>query len=351
MEESEQLASKLKEANINYQVLNAKNDEMEAKIIAKAGSIGAVTVSTNMAGRGTDIKLGGENEEEKEKAMALGGLYVIGTNRHESRRIDNQLRGRAGRQGDPGSARFFISLEDDLLKRYNIESLIPKPFLPAKQNEPVGNKILQREIASAQRIIEGQNFEIRRTLTKYSVVLEQQRKIIHKLRMDILFDEGLIDLMASRLTERYKNLSFKVGKRAVRIAEKQVSLYVINKCWADYLDYLSYTRESIHLVNMAGKTPLYEYNKIAVTAFETFKKEIEDEIINILSNVQITKDGIDMEKEGLKAPTSTWTYLVNDSPEQLGINKTCANLVYAAANFPLWLWWALYNRFFKKFKK
>ncbi|HEY8348957.1 MAG TPA: accessory Sec system translocase SecA2, partial [Clostridia bacterium] len=157
VQESELLAERLRSIGIHCSVLNAKNDELEAAIIAKAGMPGAVTVSTNMAGRGTDIKLGGEHEEEHDRVAALGGLYVIGTNKHESRRIDDQLRGRAGRQGDPGSSRFFISLEDDLMKQYKLKELIPKRLYPEKSSGPIRSRVIARETARAQRIIEGQN--------------------------------------------------------------------------------------------------------------------------------------------------------------------------------------------------
>ncbi|NLD46843.1 MAG: accessory Sec system translocase SecA2, partial [Clostridiaceae bacterium] len=176
VDESERIFSELKEAGVNCQVLNVKNDELEAAIIERAGTFGAVTVSTNMAGRGTDIKLGMGDGDEHYKVAVLGGLYVIGTNRHESIRIDNQLRGRAGRQGDPGSTRFFISLEDDLLVKYKITSLIPEKFYPKKQDTPLNDPMIESEIARAQRIIEGQNFDTRKALCKYSIILDEQRR-------------------------------------------------------------------------------------------------------------------------------------------------------------------------------
>ncbi len=276
MEESELLAGKLKDSGVGCRVLNAKNDRLEAEIIARAGEAGAVTVSTNMAGRGTDIKLGGENEEEWEKVVALGGLYVIGTNRHESIRIDNQLKGRAGRQGDPGSSRFFISLEDDLMKRYRVKELIPKRFLPGQQDEAFDNPVVRNRIRAAQRIIEGQNFDIRRTLTKYSVVLEQQRLLIQRRRDNIISGKVSLRIIKERLPERYKSLLAEVGLEAMEKAERQATVYFINRCWADYLDYMSYVKESIHLVGIAGKTPVDEYNKIAIEGFERLKAEIEE---------------------------------------------------------------------------
>ena len=184
--ESERLAASLHETGILCRVLNAKNDEAEAEIIAEAGAIGAVTISTNMAGRGTDIRLGGQNEAERDAVVALGGLYVIGTNRHESLRIDRQLRGRAGRQGDPGSSRFFVSLEDELLVRFGLEELIPRVSLPARQMDEVDDPLLRREIARAQRIVDGQNIDMRKTLKRYSDVLEAQRQFIQNWRREVL---------------------------------------------------------------------------------------------------------------------------------------------------------------------
>jgi preprotein translocase subunit SecA len=321
VEESEQLAGRLKDLGVACQVLNAKNDEQEARIIARAGELGAVTVSTNMAGRGTDIKLGGENEEEREKVVELGGLYVIGTNRHESSRIDNQLRGRAGRQGDPGSSQFFVSMEDDLTKQYRLRELIPESLYPEPQDMPVDNQVVRRECARAQRIIEGQNFEIRRTLSKYSILMERQRQMMYQWRSDLLTGRAVPNIMPVRLPERYAEMCSRVGVQAVQKAEKQATFYFINTYWADYLDFLSYTRESIHLVNIAGKIPLSEFNKIAIETFKNLLKDIQDEVVGILSDVEITENGIDMEKAGLKAPTSTWTYLIDDSPEQLGMKQ------------------------------
>ena len=143
-----------------------------------------------MAGRGTDIVLGGGDDEEREMVIALGGLYVLGTNRHESRRIDDQLRGRAGRQGDPGTSRFFISLQDDLMERYGVVALIPPAHRPPPGSEPVADPIVSREIARAQRIVEGQNFEIRRTLWKYSALVEEQRRIVAEWRQALLAGEA-----------------------------------------------------------------------------------------------------------------------------------------------------------------
>ncbi|HEX2944889.1 MAG TPA: accessory Sec system translocase SecA2 [Clostridia bacterium] len=318
VEESEELAERLAGADITCTILNAKNDEKEAGIISNAGRPGTVTVSTNMAGRGTDIRLGGENEEEHDRVAALGGLYVIGTNKHESRRIDDQLRGRAGRQGDPGSTRFFISFEDDLMKQYKLKELIPEELYSISGADPIENKIIRRETSRAQKIIEGQNFQIRRTLQKYNVLMERQRQMIFAKRYEVLFGR-LPGLFRTYLPERYESLVPAVGEPALLKAEWQVLLHFISSCWTEYLDYLSYTRESIHLVNIAGKIPISEFNKIAIEGYEKLLQNISQETLAVLEKAEITRNGIDMEKEGLKAPSSTWTYLIDDSPEQLGI--------------------------------
>lgn len=350
VEESEHLAALLKEAGVECRVLNAKNDALEARIVSEAGALGALTVSTNMAGRGTDIKLGGETEADREQVVALGGLYVIGTNRHESRRIDNQLRGRAGRQGDPGSSRFFISLEDDLMLRYRLKELIPEPFYPKNQDVPVENKVLHKEIARAQRIIEGQNYDARRMIGKYAVVTEQQRQKIYNWRTGLLSGALIPCVMKERMAERYQALLPTAGEAGLRKAETQVTLYFINRCWSDYLDYLSYIRETIHLVNMAGKVPVTEFNRQAVNSFDKLIEEITEEVVKTLMRVEITADGVDMARAGLHAPTSTWTYLVNDGPEAMGIMRVPAvfDPMSALIMGPLIFGVGLYNRFYKK---
>ncbi len=350
VEESEQLAGALSAIGIDCQVLNAKNDEMEAKIIARAGEFGAVTVSTNMAGRGVDIKLGGEKEEDRDRVASLGGLFVMGTTCHESRRIDNQLRGRAGRQGDPGESRFYISLEDDLIKKFDITKLIPAEVYPQKQDEPVEDGLIIKAVARGQRIVEGYNSDIRRQLWKYSFIIEEQRRIIHNKRQDILTDKVSPQLLSKRDPQRYRILLDEIGEEALRKAEKRITLYYINKCWADHLDYISYIRESIHLVVIGKKNPLDEFHKSAIKAFDSMLEKIEWEIINKFKTVKITKEGIELEKEGLKGPSSTWTYLVSDSPDQF------SNLPFMIKSFttfisgPLFSIRSVYKRIFGKKK-
>lgn len=313
VEESEQLAAGLRESGIDCRVLNAKNDEAEAAIVAEAGALNAVTISTNMAGRGTDIKLGGKNQETRDQVLALGGLYVIGTNRHESRRIDNQLRGRSGRQGDPGSSRFFISLEDNLILRYGVKELIPKRHLPQEQDGPIENPIVAREIARAQRIIEGKNFETRKTLRNYSFLVEEQRKILQRRRKDILLDREPLTLLAARAPGRYRQLLAAVDEEILKQVEKQLALFYIDQCWSEHLEYISHIKEGIHLWEVAGKDPCVEFGKMIIKAFDDLEQRVDQGIIAAFERVNITGTGINLEREGLHGPTSTWTYLVNDS--------------------------------------
>jgi len=312
--ESERLAAALQQAGIECQVLNAKNDELEAGIVARAGSLNAVTISTNMAGRGTDIRLGGPEERDRDKVAALGGLYVIGTNRHESRRIDNQLRGRAGRQGDPGSSRFYISLEDDLLIRYGIKQLIPPEHQIPRQDEPIDDPVIGSEIARAQRIIESQNFEIRRTLWNYSFVIEEQRRIIQRRRQDVLQGKLTLNLLSKKAPERFTKLRADVSEEVLQHVEKQITLFHIDKCWTEYLDQIGHIRDGIHLFGAGGQNPLDQFHRIVAGAFHKLLLRINDNIIETFNSATITKDGIDMAGEGLTRPTSTWTYLISDNP-------------------------------------
>ena len=190
VEESDRLASRVRDAGVPCQVLNAAHDAAEAAIVARAGEHGAVTIATNMAGRGTDIRLGGPDEADRARVVALGGLLVIGTNRHESRRVDRQLRGRAGRQGDPGETRFFVSLEDDLLVRHGgLSRLIPAGLVPPRSDEPVEGAVLRREMARAQRVIEGQHWDIRRLVSRYAAVVERQFETVVAERLALLRGE------------------------------------------------------------------------------------------------------------------------------------------------------------------
>jgi preprotein translocase subunit SecA len=231
-------------------------------------------------------------------------------------RIDNQLKGRAGRQGDPGESRFFVSLEDDFIKKYDILKLLPAKAYMEGQEAPIEDPVIRRGIEKGRRIVEGYNSDLRRQLWKYSFIVEEQRRIIHNKRQDILKDKVQPGLLSRAAGERYASLFEGVGEEVLRKVEKVITLYYINKCWADYLDYISYVRESIHLVVMGRKNPLDEFHRSAIEAFDNMKEKLESEIVNKFNTAEITEKGMQVDKEGLKGPSSTWTYLVNDSPGQ-----------------------------------
>ncbi|MBP1994662.1 preprotein translocase subunit SecA [Paenibacillus eucommiae] len=285
VEESDMLAEALAVADVSYHVLNAKNDAKEAEIIAKAGEIGAVTVSTNMAGRGVDIRLGGGNPKQAEVVSKLGGLYVIGTHMHQSVRIDNQLRGRSGRQGDPGSSVFFVSLEDELMLRFGVD----KEIRNLRQDEALGESVLHSKIAHIQRVIMGQNFHIRQELNCYSDMVEEQRRILSEERLGIL-----------------------KGATPMSPSEQRVRLYYIDKFWADHLAYVSYIRESIHLMSLTNRNPIDEFHMQIIQAYEQIPAKINRESANMLVKLGGSNDPAKWEKFGLKSPTSTWTYIIND---------------------------------------
>ena len=286
VEESERLSRLLTGAGIPSQVLNARQDEAEARIIAQAGGLGVVTVSTNMAGRGTDIVLG-------EGVVALGGLYVLGTNRHEARRIDHQLRGRAGRQGDPGDSCFFLSLEDDLLVRYGLD-------------EP-------HSLDHAQRVIEGQNLDIRQTLWKYESLLESQRRVVHELRRAVLLGEAE-SLLAERALDRRQELSDRFGTELIRQVERDITLAKIDEHWSDYLTAVAELRDGIHWQSYAGKDPVHEFRTRVVELFDRMLEQMDDEVVEAFETAEITAAGIDLARAGLLDTSATWTYLTTDQP-------------------------------------
>jgi preprotein translocase subunit SecA len=311
--ESEHLASLLVGSVTTCRVLNARNDDQEAAIIAEAGAPGAVTISTNMAGRGTDIRLGGSQERERNRVIGLGGLQVLGTNRHESRRIDNQLRGRAGRQGDPGETCFFVSVEDDMFRRHGIGSLIidHSGANPAAKLDDSG---VARRIAHAQRVIEGESFEIRRTLRKYSLCLERQRRIIQQRRAGLLMGAESPTLLENNDPDYFEKLASQFGADTVRNVERQITLCQIDRCWSDHLAHVAEVREGIHLVSMGGFDAFDEFNREINGAFREMSRRIDQEVLGALSTVRINATGVDLKAEGLLGPSSTWTYMINDNP-------------------------------------
>lgn len=311
VEESEELASKLRSAGVECEVLNARDDEREAEIIAQAGSHGAVTISTNMAGRGTDIKLGGDPSRTLDEVRTLDGLYVIGTNRHQSRRIDDQLRGRAGRQGDPGSSRFFISLQDDLMTKYGVIEWIPRHYREQPSDDPIEDPAVAREVDRAQRVIEAQNFTIRARAVSQGNFLEKQRQIIHNRRDAVLHGEAR-SVFAEKAAERFRQWEEAVGHEAVAQAERQILLAHIDNAWEEHLARMADLREGVHLVALGGLDPGQFFRKASISSFDEALRSIDDRAVETFIAAKIDASGIDLADHGLARPSSTWTYLVTE---------------------------------------
>ncbi|WP_447507124.1 preprotein translocase subunit SecA [Acinetobacter oleivorans] len=373
IEASEILSSKLMQAGIHHEVLNAKQHEREADIIAQAGSPNAVTIATNMAGRGTDIILGGnwkaklaklENptaedearlkaqwEQDHEDVLKSGGLHIIGSERHESRRIDNQLRGRAGRQGDPGVSRFYLSLEDDLMRIFAGDRVVGMMrAMGLQENEAIEHKMVSRSIENAQRKVEARNFDIRKNLLKYDDVNNEQRKIIYSqrdevlaentlkeyveemhhevmkgvianfippesihdqwdvdglenaLRIDLgielpiqewldqdrrLDEEGLVERISDEVIERYRQRRAQMGDESAAMLERHFVLNSLDRHWKDHLAAMDYLRQGIHLRGYAQKNPEQEYKKEAFNLFVNMLGIIKTDVVTDLSRVHI----------------------------------------------------------------
>ncbi|WP_370239011.1 preprotein translocase subunit SecA [Neptunomonas phycophila] len=373
VESSELISQYLTKANIPHNVLNAKNHEREASIIANAGCPGAVTIATNMAGRGTDIQLGGKLELELEQiqdatdekvaaaradwekrhnqVLEAGGLYIIGTERHESRRIDNQLRGRAGRQGDPGASRFFLSLEDDLMRIFASDRV--RGFMQAlgmEQGEAIEHKMVTNAIEKAQRKVEQRNFDIRKSLLDYDDVANDQRTIIYEQRNELmasndisetiqsiredivnttvsnhippqsleeqwdipaleraleaefamtmpiqqwldedstLHEESLRQKIQDQVAGVYAEKEALAGSETIRMFEKQVMLQVLDTLWKEHLQTMDHLRQGIHLRGYAQKNPKQEYKREAFELFQGLLENIKRDVIKVLSHVQV----------------------------------------------------------------
>ena len=276
VERNEYLGRLLETKGIPHNILNAKNHEREGEIIAQAGKKGGVTIATNMAGRGVDIILGGNppSTDEANEVRGVGGLHVIGTERHEARRIDNQLRGRSGRQGDPGSTQFFVSLEDDLMRIFGgekIKNLMTALNVP--EDEPIQAGMISGAIESAQSKIEGFNFDARKHLLEYDDVINKHREIIYKKRMEFLETSDLKDKILeifkkSGLSEEdYLKKEKELGQENMRQVEKYVCLRILDMLWQEHLSFIDHIRDSVRLRAYGGRDPLVEYKNEAHKAF------------------------------------------------------------------------------------
>ena len=315
--ESEDLHSRLLRRGVPAVVLNAKNDEEEARVIAEAGKLGAVTVSTQMAGRGTDIRLGGSDEADHDDVAELGGLHLIGTGRHRTERLDNQLRGRAGRQGDPGSSVFFASWEDDVVAAHLEPGKLPNDCDETGRSTSAKATAL---LDHAQRVAEGRLLDVHANTWRYNQLIAQQRAIIVERRNTLLSTptarEELRELAAERYDELVEELAGSdtgAEDELERIC-RQIMLFHLDRGWADHLAYLSDIRESIHLRALGRQNPLDEFHRLAVDAFANLAADAIEASQQTFetANILVDEPGLDLSK--LARPTSTWTYMVHDNP-------------------------------------
>ncbi|MGV8871448.1 MAG: accessory Sec system translocase SecA2 [Rhodococcus sp. (in: high G+C Gram-positive bacteria)] len=309
--ESEALAETLTASGVDVVVLNAKNDAEEAEVIAAAGVHGAVTVSTQIAGRGTDIKLGGPDGADRDRIAELGGLFVLGTGRHTTERLDNQLRGRAGRQGDPGRSLFFGSWEDDVVKNNIGDKDAPKG---TEDSGMFTSATAADRVDHAQRIAEGQMLEIHSRTWRYNQLTARHREILDRSRATLLDSDEAWTLLEAHSPKRSKELRENVSEETLVEVARRIVLHHLDRSWSDYLAHLADVRESIHLRALGRENPLDEYHRIAVEAFKTVSSKAMDLSHATFESADITSDGIDLDGEGLRRPTSTWTYMVHDNP-------------------------------------
>ena len=316
--ESEEIHERLVKRGVPAVVLNAKNDAEEATVIAEAGKLGSVTVSTQMAGRGTDIRLGGsevsDDAAEKEQVAELGGLHVIGTGRHNTERLDNQLRGRAGRQGDPGSSVFFSSWEDDVVVAHLEDDKLP---LDCDEDGRVLSPKAASLLEHAQRVAEGRLLDVHANTWRYNQLIAQQRAILVERRDKLLRTDTAREELAERCPDRYAEVSERLGEDAEQRLGKicrLIMLYHLDRAWADHLAFLSDIRESIHLRALGRQNPLNEFHRMAVDAFASLAADAIEAAQQTFETAPSIEDepGVDLSK--LARPTSTWTYMVHDNP-------------------------------------
>ncbi len=297
VQNNEYLGKLLEREGIAHQILNAKHHEREGEIIAQAGKPGAVTVATNMAGRGVDIVLGGNppNPEETGKIKELGGLHIIGTERHEARRIDNQLRGRAGRQGDQGSSQFFVSLEDDLMRIFGgdrIKSLMSVLKIP--DDQAIEANLVSKAIEDAQSKIEGMNFDLRKHILEYDDVLNKHRETIYRKRKEILETENWKEKIENWLKTEEEKVTLEEKMKEFgqnfNSAAKFVSLRILDAYWMDHLENMEYLRDSVRLRAYGQQDPLIEYKNEGHKMFQNLLKMIESAIVQTLFKVGLTKE-------------------------------------------------------------
>ncbi len=338
IEKNELLSAYLTAEGIPHTMLNAKNHEKEGEIIANAGKKGSVTLATNMAGRGIDIKLGGTDADAKahEEVKALGGLFVLGTERHEARRIDNQLRGRAGRQGDPGETQFFVSLEDDLMRIFGaerIKSMMGRFGIP--EDQPIENRIITRALENSQTKIEGFNFDARKHTLEYDDVMNQQRNTVYARRREMLIgDLSHVKEYFAKIVEEIPELSEIADEKIKAFGEqpfydtvRRIILYVTDTLWVEHIETMEYTRSAVNLRAYGQREPLIEYKKEALRLFREMEMSFREQVAGLIKTMtaEAKKEAIEEPKAPLiiQGGGDDTAPLHNEPVEKVGRNDPC----------------------------
>ena len=330
IEKNELLSAYLRQEGVPHELLNAKNHEREGEIVAGAGEIGRVTVATNMAGRGVDIKLGGivADKEKAEEVKRLGGLFVLGTERHEARRIDNQLRGRSGRQGDQGETQFYVSLEDNLMRVFAsdmIKNMMGRFGIP--EDEPIANKMVTRALESAQTKIEGFNFDSRKHVLEYDNVLDRQRRAVYAHRRAVLVgsDKEVGEVLAELAQENAEALAVlkkkeeELGQEALVRAARNIVLQTLDMLWVEHLESMEYLRGSVNLRAYGQRDPLVEYRKEGTRLYKEMELMLASRVFELLEG--LNKDGA---TPGQTAPAPVINLSIPQNPQgEIGRNDQC----------------------------
>ncbi len=323
IEESEEIAAQLKAMNVPCVVLNAKNDTEEAAIISQAGDQGAVTISTNMAGRGVDIKLGGADCKNKDFVVEAGGLLVLATSMRESSRITRQLRGRAGRQGDIGESRFFAAADDEIMSKFELRKLAGRHFPDTHIDGAIDDKALLREAERIQRISEGDTFDERVNLMKYTMIGEKHREQTFRNRKALLDGSHNTEMWQNNCPELFEEAAEKFGQDELQKKQNLILASLLNEFWCDYLDYTAYLREGIHLTQVAGRNPAEEYNiaceEYYDNASETLPERMAEKLEALLECSSLDEYEVPM-------PTRTYTYLLDDMAEEFKTKPLLLNV-------------------------
>jgi len=337
IEKNEELSQYLQREGIKHEILNAKNHEREGEIIAQAGRRGAVTIATNMAGRGVDIKLGGNptSPEEMKMVRDVGGLVVLGTERHEARRIDNQLRGRSGRQGDPGETQFFVSLEDNLLRIFAVDTIKKvMGFLKVAEDEPIANNMISKSLETAQTKIEGFNFDARKHVLEYDDVLNHQRKTIYDRRRKILtgggeaVDEYLENLVSSLPAEEVENLEKLIAEKRKALGDdfylalKRMILQTIDMFWVEHLELMDYTRSSVNLRAYGQRDPLVEYKREGLRLFKEMEEAARAQVMRLIPNLAAGMGAVSVEQKNLREVERKAQEIGNVTKSPIGDKKS-----------------------------